>query len=37
MNVRIPVNALSFYKIMIPIVMFDVLEGLNFIENIFGE
>jgi hypothetical protein len=31
MNIKIPANALSFFQIMIPIVLFDVLEGVEFI------
>jgi hypothetical protein len=37
MNIKIPASALSFFQIMIPIVLFDLLEGVEFIENIFDD
>ena len=37
MSVIVPANVLSLFKILIPIVMFDVLEGNQFIQNLFGE
>jgi hypothetical protein len=37
MNLKIPANALSFFQIVLPIVLFDILENIEYIENIFGQ
>jgi hypothetical protein len=36
MNVVFPAITLNFFKVMIPIAMFDILNGLEFYENIFA-
>ena len=35
MNVVVPTNVLSLFTVLIPIVMFDVLEGVEVIEDLF--
>jgi hypothetical protein len=37
MNLKIPASALSFFQIVLPIVLFDILENVEYIENIFGQ
>jgi len=35
MAIIVPANALTMFKILIPIVMFDILENVEFIDNMF--
>ena len=36
MNIVFPANVMGYYKTMIPIVMFDILDDVPFFENIFS-
>lgn len=35
MAIPIPPNVITMFEILIPVVMFDVLEGIDFFENLF--
>jgi hypothetical protein len=37
MNVKLPASSLGFFQIVLPIVLFDILENIEYVENIFGE